>query len=80
MDTDFHNIVKDNMIINSPRNIYIGKNVWIGCRSTILKGSNIPDGSIIAAGTVVSGCLRTSNAIYGGYPVKILNEEITWHY
>lgn len=78
MDTDSHKIYSDNRLINAPAKVHIGKNVWVGCRSTILKGSIIPDNSVVAAGSIVAGKFSTENAIYGGSPVRILKENISW--
>lgn len=79
MDDDFHKIYnKNDEIINFPKEIIVGNKVWIGCRSIILKGSNIPDNSIIAAGSIVTKSLKEENVIYGGNPLRIINEEINW--
>ena len=79
MDTDFHKIHNENGdIINGDQEIIIGKHVWIGSRCTILKGATIADNSIVAAGTLVATKLLTPNCIYGGAPVKILKEKVSW--
>ncbi|MDQ1090573.1 DapH/DapD/GlmU-related protein [Siphonobacter sp. SORGH_AS_1065] len=80
MDTDLHTIRnKDGVILNTPRPVIIGDNVWVGCRCTLLKGTQIPAGSIIAAGTIISKALEGNQAIFGGTPVRILKENISWH-
>ncbi|AYL94598.1 acyltransferase [Mucilaginibacter celer] len=81
MDTDFHHIFDENgQIINHPKEVIIGDNVWVGCRCTILKGANLPDGSIIAAGSLVTKKLVGNNSIFGGNPMRVLKENITWQY
>ena len=32
MDTDFHRIYQNDMLLNEPEDVKIGNNVWIGCR------------------------------------------------
>jgi acetyltransferase-like isoleucine patch superfamily enzyme len=46
----------------------------------ILKGAIIPDNSVIGANSFVGKRLEKENALYGGYPVQLLKEEITWTY
>jgi hypothetical protein len=79
MDTDFHKIKNpSNHITNAPQPIVIGNNVWIGCRSVILKGSVIPNSCVIGASSFVNRVLDTENAVYGGYPARVLKDGITW--
>lgn len=80
MDTDLHTIKnKAGNIINAPKPIIIGPNVWIGCRTTVLKGTHIPPHAIIAAGSILSKPLEGKEAIFGGNPVRVLKEEVSWH-
>jgi UDP-3-O-[3-hydroxymyristoyl] glucosamine N-acyltransferase len=80
MDTDFHNIYdQEGKLLNQPKDIVIGNDVWIGCRCLILKGTIIPDNCIVAASSVVSGTkLHKSNCIYGGQPLKVIKENVSW--
>lgn len=79
MDSDWHRILdKNKMLLNSNREVIIGKHVWIGCNSTLLKGAQIPDNSVVAAGSTISKQLTVPNAIYAGI-IKI-KERITWDY
>jgi len=81
MDTDFHHIFDETgQVFNHPKEVIIGDNVWVGCRCTILKGANLPDGSIIAAGSLVTKKLVGNNSIFGGNPMRVLKENITWQY
>jgi acetyltransferase-like isoleucine patch superfamily enzyme len=81
MDTDFHHIADENgVVFNHPKEIVIGDKVWVGCRCTILKGSVIPSGSIVAANSLVTKKLVGDNCIFGGNPMKVLKENITWWY
>jgi acetyltransferase-like isoleucine patch superfamily enzyme len=78
MDTDFHSIYFEEREINLPRPIIFGNHVWLGMRCSVLKGTEIPNGSVIAANSMVTGKLVTPNAVYGGNPIKLLKQNITW--
>ncbi len=81
MDTDFHHIADEHgVVFNHPKEIIIGDKVWIGCRCTILKGAVIPNGSIVAAGSMVTKKLAGENNIFGGNPLKVLKEKVSWWY
>lgn len=60
------------------KNIIIGKHVWLGIRSTILGNTRIGDGSIVGASSTVFNIDVPENCSVGGYPAKILNDDITW--
>lgn len=76
MDTDFHKITKEGVVINPDRGIHIGNHVWIGCRSTILKGVHIADNSVVAAGSVVTKDFTLENSIVDSN--RILKTDIEW--
>lgn len=78
IDTDFHQILSNNKVINQPAEIVIEDSVWIGCRTTILKGSYIASGCIIGASSVVTKKLNTCNSIYVGNPARLSKENISW--
>ena len=79
MDTDFHKIKdKSENILNLSEPILIGDRVWIGCRCLILKGATVPNDCVIGANSFIGKCLEKENAVYGGQPVRILKEKITW--
>lgn len=62
--------------INPSKSVYVGDHVWVGQDVLILKNTKIGSGSIIAAKAVVSGKSIPSNCIYGGNPLKLINENI----
>lgn len=80
MDTDFHKIIdKSGSVLNHSDAIVIGDKVWVGCRCLILKGAVIPNGCVIGANSFLSKKLENENTIYGGNPIRILNnQEICW--
>jgi len=81
MDTDFHHIYDENGVeFNQPKEIIIGNNVWVGCKCTLLKGAEIPSGCIVAANTMVTKKLSGEKNIFGGNPVRVLKNNITWKY
>ena len=80
LDTDYHPIFNlQGERINQDKEIIIGNKVWIGCNVTILKGSVIGNNIIVGAGSIISGKLLSENSIYGGNPIKVIKDDITWH-
>lgn len=77
-DSDHHNIYTKGQLVNRPSGISISDNVWIGARVTILKNVNINENIVVSAGSIVSKALDNKNCIYGGNPIKILKENVTW--
>lgn len=67
------------IIINTPKDVILGRHVWIGQNVTILKGVNIGDNSILALGSVVTKSC-SSNCIMAGSPAKIVKTGVTWDY
>ena len=81
MDTDFHHIYdEDGVEFNQPKEIIIGEKVWVGCKCTLLKGAEIPSGSIVAANSMVTKKLIGEKSIFGGNPIRVLKNNITWKY
>ncbi|MCC5464128.1 acyltransferase [Pelosinus baikalensis] len=78
MDTDFHKIICNNEISNSPKAIALGNRIWVGCRCTVLKGTQICDDVVIAANSTVFGVFDETKIIIGGNPSKILKRNVTW--
>ena len=77
LDEDFHQI-KYNNKQETDNGIVIGNNVWIGCNVKIYKGTIIPDGCVIASDSVVKGVFFVKNSLIGGYPAKVIKENIEW--
>ena len=65
IDTDYHTIISEGIITNTPKPIKIGNHIWIGFNSSILKGVNIADNCIISTGSTVRRNLETANSVYG---------------
>ena len=78
MDTDFHKIIKEGVIINNPSKIQIEKNCWIGCNCTVLKGGSLPKNSILGAGSLLNKSFEESSCIYAGNPAKLCSKNISW--
>lgn len=79
-DSDGH-VIYDNITkIKNPiqKNITIGNHVWIASYVDILKGTEIKDNSVIAYRSCVLSKFDKSNCLIGGYPAKILRENINW--
>lgn len=79
-DSDGHIIYDDITKIKNPiqKNIIIGNHVWIASYVDILKGTEIKDNSVIAYRSCVLSKFDKSNCIIGGYPAKVLRENINW--
>ncbi|WP_339076788.1 hypothetical protein QQM41_08035 [Acetobacter sp. AC2005] len=77
--SDHHAIVDlgTGTILNSPRDVLIGRRVWIGAQVCILKGTQISDGSIVGARTVVSGPIG-ENELWAGTPARKLRGNVSW--
>lgn len=78
LDEDFHKIDYGNKRETTFNDIFIGNNVWIGCGVKIYKGSYIANGCVIASDSVVKGIFKQKKCLLGGYPVKVLKENIDW--
>lgn len=78
IDTDFHQILKDQQQINKNMPIILADNIWVGAGSIILKGVNIASNTVVAAGSVVSKTSELSNCIIAGNPATVVKENIEW--
>lgn len=79
-DSDGHIIYDYITKIKNPiqKNITIGNHVWIASYVDILKGTEIKDNYVIAYRSCVLSKFDKSNCIIGGYPAKVLRENINW--
>lgn len=78
---DSHKVIDpyNGKVLNSPKDIILGKHVWIAQNVTILKGCKIGDNSVLGLGAVVTkSCPEGS--IMTGCPAKVVKENITWDY
>lgn len=81
-DMDGHNIWmredENQKVINPERSISIGDNVWIAACVDILKGTNVPSGCIVGYRAGVFGIFDAENAVLGGFPAKVIKQDICW--
>lgn len=77
-DCDGHPIFQNGKHINRSRDVSIGNHVWIGQDVKILKGTIIPTNSIIAMNSCITKKFSQTNTVIGGYPGKIIKENINW--
>lgn len=75
MDTDAHEIIKDNYKNTEP--VFIGNHVWIGTGVIILKGVTIGNGAIIGAGSVVTNDIP-AHCLAVGNPAKVIRSDVKW--
>ena len=72
--SDYHKILKDNVVTNAPSDIKIGNHCWICLRAIILIENDV----VIAAGTILTKSFSESNVILAGNPAKIVKTDIGW--
>ena len=63
---------------NINRPIKIGNHVWFCLGCLVLKGVTIQDGCVVAANTCVTKTFNEKNILIGGYPARILQEQVEW--
>ena len=80
--SDGHHIYDTVNKLNNPivKPVTIGNHVWIASNVDILKGSYIPDNCVVAYRSCVLSRFTTPHCIIGGYPAKVLRENISWKY
>lgn len=78
--SDGHSVVdlSTNKAINLPKDIHIGNKVWVGEDVHFLKGSGIGNDCVVASCSVVTKMIVADNSLIGGYPAKILRDNISW--
>jgi len=74
-DSDGHTILPEK---ESFKEILIGNHVWICAKVDILKGNVIGDNCIIAYNSCLTGFKCENNNLIGGYPAKLLKNNINW--
>lgn len=77
-DSDGHTIIYNGNRKENVRSVIIGNDVWICANVNILKGTSIGDGSVISYGSTVIGLKSQNNVLIGGYPAKVIKENISW--
>ena len=77
-DCDGHPIFQNGERINLNEKVIIGDHVWIGQDVKILKGTEIPADSVIAMNSCVTKKFDKTNTIIGGYPAKIIRQDVNW--
>lgn len=77
-DCDGHPVLQNGERINLNESVSIGNHVWIGQDVKILKGTEIPSDSVIAMNSCVMKKFDKANSVIGGYPAKIIKQDISW--
>lgn len=76
LDSDFHKIYCNDVLINKNQEIIIGNHVWICMNVSILKGASIPNNCVIGAGSIVTTKLHNESSIYINN--KAIKTNIEW--
>jgi acetyltransferase-like isoleucine patch superfamily enzyme len=79
METGTHKVISGDseQDITNRKPIKTGNHVWVGMRATLMPGCDVGDGSIVGANTFVNKEIP-AHCSCGGYPAKILKENIRW--
>lgn len=77
-DSDGHDIIHNEKIVNPNKAINIGNHVWITSHVDILKGASISDNSIVGFRSLVTKKFKDSNVIIAGNPASIIKTDINW--
>lgn len=77
---DSHSIINitTNKRINYAKNVIIENHVWVGAHSRLLKGCKISKNSVIANSAIVTKEFNNTNCIIGGFPAKVIKENVNW--
>lgn len=80
-DNDGHVIVdRSTGVLSESKDVHIGNHVWLCSYVDVLKGAAIPDDSVVAYGSLVTKSFEKCSVLIGGFPAKVLKENITWEY
>ena len=66
----------NNIVINGPKCIFIGKNCWIGAKTTIMKGVSLCKNIIVPYGSIITKKCEEPYCIFGGMPNRVLKTNI----
>lgn len=77
-DSDGHTIIYENSDKVSILPVIIGNHVWICAEVDILKGTEIGNNCVIAYRSCISNLKTSSNQLVGGYPAKVIKDNINW--
>lgn len=77
--TDFHNIYDENDVwVNPPKDVVIGKHTWIARDVRINKGVKLADDIVIGNCSVVAKSMDESNVVIAGNPASVRKRNIYW--
>ena len=77
-DSDGHHVTCNGDKKQDRAEIVIGNHVWKASEVHILKGVTIGDNCIIGYRSTVTRSFPQNNILLGGYPAKVLKENINW--
>ena len=79
MTSDGHPIYQDENVINSAKDISIGKKCWCGDNVTILKGVTVGSGSVVGINSTLTHSI-SKRVVAVGNPAKVVKENISWEH
>ena len=80
IDTDFHKIITQEIIVNENKDILIGNHIWLGFNTTILKGTTVTNNVIVGAHSLLNKVYNEEYVVYAGNPAKVVKREVSWDY
>lgn len=77
MTSDGHDILQDEIRINSAKNIIVGSRVWLADCVTVLKGVNIGEDAVVGIQSVLTSSVP-AYSLSAGIPAKVIRKNIKW--
>jgi len=78
-DSNGHKIIySEETISEKDMSVSVGDHVWIASCSDILSGSKISKNSVVGYRSCVTNKYTKESCLTGGYPAKVLRENIRW--
>lgn len=77
-DSDGHSIISEGKRKSALKPVDIGNNIWIAANADVLKGVKIADGCVVGYRSCVTKSITEENCLIGGYPAKIIRNNIAW--
>jgi len=78
-DTDGHEIIDPDGIVNSDKPISIGNHVWLCSGVSVMKGAHLADDCVVGMNSVITKPIQQSKCLIVGQPARVIKENIQWN-
>ena len=78
MDSDYHQIKVDGMVINDDEEVIISDHVWICSNVTVLKGTKLGRNNVVGSMSLLNREINGDNIVIMGNPPKVVRYNIEW--